>query len=55
MSIEFGDEVNTLMTGLLNFPRHTRSFDSREAIAQIYPNHLEVHRFMRRPKADRAS
>jgi hypothetical protein len=56
MSVKFGDNsVAPLATGQRNFPQYTRPFDSWEAIARIYPNHLEVHRFMRQPEVDRAS
>jgi hypothetical protein len=56
MSVEFWDNsVAPLTTGQRNFPQYTRPFDSWEAIARIYPNHLEVHHFMRQPEVDCAS
>jgi hypothetical protein len=56
MSVEFGDNsVAPLTNGQRNFPQYTRPFYSWEAVARIYPNHLEVNRFMRQPKVDRAS
>jgi hypothetical protein len=55
MSVEFGDNsVAPLTTGQRKFPQYTRPFDLWEAIARIYPNQLEVHRFMRQPEVDRA-
>jgi hypothetical protein len=56
MSVEFGDNfVAPLTTVQRKVPQYTRPFDSWEAIARIYPNLLEVHRFMRQPEVDRAS
>ena len=55
MSVEYGGEaVSALMSTQRQFPQYTRPFASWEEIAQTHPSHLEVHRFMRQPEAERA-